>query len=65
MTQNVRCKNCNKLLARASFRYIEIKCQRCKTLNQITRANEPHAHMRSYERGDRNPAATNSYYGTR
>ncbi|WP_187439641.1 Com family DNA-binding transcriptional regulator, partial [Escherichia coli] len=36
MTQNVRCKNCNKLLARASFHYIEIKCPRCKTLNQIT-----------------------------
>ncbi|EOA7986577.1 Com family DNA-binding transcriptional regulator, partial [Escherichia coli] len=54
MTQNVRCKNCNKLLARASFHYIEIKCPRCKTLNQITRAIEHPTHMRSYDRGDRN-----------
>nr|WP_198600713.1 Com family DNA-binding transcriptional regulator [Escherichia coli] len=44
MTQNVRCKNCNKLLARASFHYIEIKCPRCKTLNQITSHRAPHTH---------------------
>ncbi|ELT1238851.1 Com family DNA-binding transcriptional regulator, partial [Salmonella enterica] len=28
--------HCNKLLARASFDFIEVKCPRCKTLNIIT-----------------------------
>ncbi|EEF5015737.1 Com family DNA-binding transcriptional regulator [Salmonella enterica] len=36
MPQNVRCRHCNKLLARASFDFIEVKCPRCKTLNIIT-----------------------------
>ncbi|ENB4453071.1 Com family DNA-binding transcriptional regulator [Escherichia albertii] len=61
MMQNIRCKNCYKLLARASFHHIEIKCPRCKSLNQITRAIEPPTHMRSYDRGDRNPAQNSPY----
>ncbi|EBJ3510305.1 Com family DNA-binding transcriptional regulator [Salmonella enterica] len=36
MPHNVRCLHCNKLLARASFDFIEVKCPRCKTLNIIT-----------------------------
>ncbi|EFB0319266.1 Com family DNA-binding transcriptional regulator [Salmonella enterica] len=36
MPHNVRCRHCNKLLARASFDFIEVKCPRCKTLNIIT-----------------------------
>ncbi|ELU6656844.1 Com family DNA-binding transcriptional regulator [Salmonella enterica] len=36
MPRNVRCRHCNKLLARASFDFIEVKCPRCKTLNIIT-----------------------------
>ncbi|EMH6741931.1 Com family DNA-binding transcriptional regulator [Salmonella enterica] len=36
MSHNVRCQHCNKLLARASFDFIEVKCPRCKTLNIIT-----------------------------
>ncbi|ENM0554542.1 Com family DNA-binding transcriptional regulator, partial [Salmonella enterica] len=28
--------HCNKLLARARFDFIEVKCPRCKTLNTIT-----------------------------
>ncbi|EBP2487331.1 Com family DNA-binding transcriptional regulator [Salmonella enterica] len=36
MPHNVRCQHCNKLLARASFDFIEVKCPRCKTLNIIT-----------------------------
>ncbi|ECJ4226111.1 Com family DNA-binding transcriptional regulator [Salmonella enterica subsp. enterica] len=36
MPHNVRCRRCNKLLARASFDFIEVKCPRCKTLNIIT-----------------------------
>ncbi|EAX0015407.1 Com family DNA-binding transcriptional regulator [Salmonella enterica] len=37
MPHNVRCRHCNKLLARAgNFDFIEVKCPRCKTLNIIT-----------------------------
>ncbi|EKH8214353.1 Com family DNA-binding transcriptional regulator [Salmonella enterica] len=36
MPHNVRCRHCNKLLARVSFDFIEVKCPRCKTLNIIT-----------------------------
>ncbi|EBC5669844.1 Com family DNA-binding transcriptional regulator [Salmonella enterica] len=36
MPHNVRCRYCNKLLARARFDFIEVKCPRCKTLNIIT-----------------------------
>ncbi|EAT6762712.1 Com family DNA-binding transcriptional regulator [Salmonella enterica] len=37
MSYGVRCRHCNKLLARAScFGFIEVKCPRCKTLNKIT-----------------------------
>ncbi|EDT5578200.1 TPA: Com family DNA-binding transcriptional regulator [Salmonella enterica subsp. enterica] len=36
MPHNVRCRHCNKLLARACFDFIEVKCPRCKTLNVIT-----------------------------
>ncbi|EOT3859594.1 Com family DNA-binding transcriptional regulator, partial [Escherichia coli] len=36
MYRNIRCRHCNKLLARASFSYLEVKCPRSKTLNQIT-----------------------------
>ncbi|HGJ0761812.1 TPA: Com family DNA-binding transcriptional regulator [Salmonella enterica subsp. enterica serovar Bovismorbificans] len=35
MPHNVRCRHCNKLLARASFDFIEVKCPRCKTLNTV------------------------------
>ncbi|MGT3256379.1 Com family DNA-binding transcriptional regulator, partial [Yersinia enterocolitica] len=53
MPQNVRCKHCNKLLARASFEYIEVKCPRCKTLNQITlSATEHPTKARGYVRGE-------------
>ncbi|RDL44702.1 Com family DNA-binding transcriptional regulator [Marinomonas piezotolerans] len=34
--QNLRCKRCNKLLAKGAFAYIEIKCPRCKLLNAST-----------------------------
>ncbi|UTW12924.1 Com family DNA-binding transcriptional regulator [Marinobacterium rhizophilum] len=30
---DIRCSRCQKLLARAVFAVIEIKCPRCKTLN--------------------------------
>ncbi|EJQ3472336.1 Com family DNA-binding transcriptional regulator, partial [Escherichia coli] len=26
MYRNIRCRHCNKLLARASFSYLEVKC---------------------------------------
>ncbi|AUZ85777.1 Com family DNA-binding transcriptional regulator [Methylophaga nitratireducenticrescens] len=39
MTQ-CRCKRCGRLLAKAKFERLEIKCPRCKTLN-ILKAQEP------------------------
>ncbi|MEW4983055.1 MAG: Com family DNA-binding transcriptional regulator [Cycloclasticus sp.] len=36
----VRCNRCSKLLAKALFKQIEIKCTRCKTINFL-KANEP------------------------
>jgi phage FluMu protein Com len=36
----VRCGDCGRLLAKASFSRIEIKCPRCKTLNSL-KAIEP------------------------
>ncbi|MFD0966871.1 Com family DNA-binding transcriptional regulator [Seminibacterium arietis] len=33
---DIRCKCCNKLLAKAgSLTHLEIKCVRCKTVNKI------------------------------
>ncbi|WP_420555166.1 Com family DNA-binding transcriptional regulator [Neptuniibacter marinus] len=34
--QNIRCKQCNKLLAKAIFQQLEIKCSRCGAINQRT-----------------------------
>ncbi|PJC11814.1 MAG: Com family DNA-binding transcriptional regulator [Comamonadaceae bacterium CG_4_9_14_0_8_um_filter_60_18] len=36
----IRCGSCNRLLAKADFRQIEIKCPRCGTLN-LVRAESP------------------------
>ncbi|EIG4756814.1 Com family DNA-binding transcriptional regulator [Escherichia coli] len=54
MYRNIRCRHCNKLLARASFSYLEVKCPRCKTLNQITSpsATEPPTYTRKSCRGE-------------
>ncbi|ECR4596855.1 Com family DNA-binding transcriptional regulator [Salmonella enterica] len=55
MPHNVRCRHCNKLLARASsFDFIEVKCPRCKTLNIITSpsAIEHPTHTRNYACGE-------------
>ncbi len=36
MQKEIRCKCCNKLLAKAvNAKEIEIKCHRCKTLNKV------------------------------
>ncbi|WP_306291876.1 Com family DNA-binding transcriptional regulator [Rodentibacter trehalosifermentans] len=36
--KEIRCKCCKKLLARAeNIQYLEIKCVRCKTLNQFNK----------------------------
>ncbi|MBW5877234.1 Com family DNA-binding transcriptional regulator [Yersinia enterocolitica] len=59
MPQNVRCKHCNKLLARASFEYIEVKCPHCKTLNQITlSATEHPTKARNNVRGEQHITIT-------
>ncbi|EBC2853547.1 Com family DNA-binding transcriptional regulator [Salmonella enterica] len=55
MPHNVRCRHCNKLLARASsFDFIEVKCPRCKTLNIITSpsAIEPPTYTRNHACGE-------------
>lgn len=31
--QEIRCHHCDRLLAKALFQELEIKCPRCKTLN--------------------------------
>lgn len=31
----IRCQSCNKLLAKAKFSSIQIKCPRCKTTNTL------------------------------
>lgn len=33
MEKEIRCKHCNKLLAKGEIINIEIKCPRCKTMN--------------------------------
>ncbi|EAZ5563191.1 Com family DNA-binding transcriptional regulator [Salmonella enterica] len=56
MPHNVRCRHCNKLLARASsFDFIEVKCPRCKTLNIITSSSaiEHPTYTRNHACGER------------
>lgn len=38
--KDVRCGACSKLLARAVFERVQIKCSRCSTLNDV-RAKSP------------------------
>jgi phage FluMu protein Com len=33
--QQVRCRHCDRLLCKAKFIEIELKCPRCKTLNYM------------------------------
>jgi phage FluMu protein Com len=40
MLKDVRCGACSKLLARALFERVQIKCSRCSTLNDV-RAKSP------------------------
>lgn len=32
--KEIRCRQCNKLLAKASYQQLEIKCPRCKFFNK-------------------------------
>ncbi|MBU2967051.1 Com family DNA-binding transcriptional regulator [Amphritea sp. 2_MG-2023] len=32
--QDIRCQRCNKLLAKAIYQVLEIKCSRCGVINQ-------------------------------
>ncbi|MDX1755894.1 MAG: Com family DNA-binding transcriptional regulator [Marinobacter sp.] len=34
--QKIRCGNCNKLLAKAIYQQLEIKCPRCGRINERT-----------------------------
>ncbi|QHM71684.1 Com family DNA-binding transcriptional regulator [Mixta intestinalis] len=38
--QEIRCKNCNKLLFKGVFNSVEVKCPRCKRLISISNAAE-------------------------
>ncbi|WP_250870478.1 Com family DNA-binding transcriptional regulator [Hafnia paralvei] len=40
MSKEVRCCRCHRLLAKASYSYIQIKCPRCKAFNEL-RASSP------------------------
>lgn len=33
--RHIRCNQCNKLLAKANYSQLEIKCSRCKTVNYL------------------------------
>ncbi len=39
----IRCKSCNKLLAKAIYKALEIKCPRCKAINYLSVQNAPSA----------------------
>ncbi|KAF0205481.1 MAG: Mu-like prophage protein [Gallionellaceae bacterium] len=39
--ESIRCGNCNRLLAKADYKQIEIKCPRCGTLNLKAKSLEP------------------------
>ncbi len=41
--KQIRCKQCNKLLAKANYKQLEIKCPRCKFFNNL----ECHEHRRT------------------
>jgi phage FluMu protein Com len=41
LMENIRCGSCNRLLAKADFRQIEIKCPRCGTFNLKAKSLEP------------------------
>lgn len=49
--QEVRCSGCGKLLAKAIFTALEIKCPRCKTIfNKLSTPSA--ANARSVRKGD-------------
>ncbi|EDY0381417.1 Com family DNA-binding transcriptional regulator [Salmonella enterica] len=64
MSYDVRCRHCNKLLARASFDFIEVKCPRCKTLNIITSpsAIEHPTYTRSHACGEQQETSVPRYH---
>ncbi|WP_218119566.1 Com family DNA-binding transcriptional regulator [Roseospirillum parvum] len=53
--ESIRCANCNKLLARAEFARLEIKCPRCGTVNHL-RAQSPSPERHRASSSPRNDA---------
>jgi len=41
MCKPIRCKACNKLLAKGSYISLEIKCRHCKTINKLEHPRVP------------------------
>ncbi len=56
--QTIRCKQCNKLLAKAKFQQLEIKCPRCKFFNNL----ECHEHRRNTNGGTYGTNKTGNKY---
>ncbi|MEA1065824.1 Com family DNA-binding transcriptional regulator [Erwinia sp. HR93] len=48
--QEIRCKNCNKLLFKGVFNRVEVKCPRCKRLVSISNAAEHPTELNSGKR---------------
>ncbi|WP_084616501.1 Com family DNA-binding transcriptional regulator [Marinomonas sp. S3726] len=61
--QEIRCRCCGRLLAKAKYLELEIKCSRCKTINFL-KVVEPHlqapmsATKIEVQHGQQNPAKT-------
>ncbi|WP_111640001.1 Com family DNA-binding transcriptional regulator [Marinomonas shanghaiensis] len=56
--QNIRCSKCNKLLAKGVFQMIEIKCPRCKHINEsaMSTINGVKPHGKTHHSMDRRQA---------
>ncbi|WP_081401941.1 Com family DNA-binding transcriptional regulator [Acinetobacter colistiniresistens] len=39
--QQINCRSCGRLLAKGTFKTLEIKCPRCKAINFLSISNAP------------------------
>ncbi|TXG85029.1 MAG: Com family DNA-binding transcriptional regulator [Sphingomonadales bacterium] len=47
--ESIRCLTCAKLLARAAYTLLEIKCSLCGTVNALRAKSSPHERQRASE----------------